>query len=388
MPPLLPDLSPARALATATAAATWSHSQQRTLDGCARARFWASEVAPDGWRPEAMEVARVARRLKTLTTLDMELGRALHARAAERARALRDREVPPPLVVMRQRTTAHLNYVWAAARSRRADWERDPKRVPMLLDAYYGRGPTREQAAAVRERMEQGLLALHGLGLWAELGACHPADVLVVDSLTSYELPDSDGGPAVVVWAAPDLVMRVELGGRWEVIDVKSSRLRDGRAYADGVRQVQSYSAFLRHGVRVLGPDEGCRGRLVSLGDASEFEFEISPADIDAAEARIRAGAQRMAELRAAADMAATEAVAAGMPRSSADVAAIVHAARRSAYKMTTDRARCRRCPYLELCLPELEVLDREAVAGGQEDDVVNNAAGDAVCTPVLAEVG
>lgn len=51
---------------------TWSHAQQRTLDDCARARGWASEIAPDGWRRDAAEIARVARRLTSLSTLDAE----------------------------------------------------------------------------------------------------------------------------------------------------------------------------------------------------------------------------------------------------------------------------------------------------------------------------
>lgn len=261
----------------------------------------------------------------------------------------------PSVAAMRQRAATHMRYIWISSRDRYTDWLRDPKRVPMLLDRHYGRGPTREQALAVRERLERGVITLGGLGLWGELAACAPSDILIVDSLTSYTLPDPDGRAPVLVWAAPDLVMRVEPHGLWEVVDYKGGRMRDGRAFRDAVAQVHTYTAYLRHGARVLGPGDGCRGRLILLGDGTEHEFTISSEDIDAAEARIREGARAMAVLAARADEAATAALerAAAFGMEPRERAALVLHARRAVYPMTGDRSRCRRCPYLELCLPE-----------------------------------
>ena len=288
----------------------------------------------------------------------MEAGRVLHERAAERARALRDGDEMPSLATMRQRSTTHMRYVWLSSRDRHADWLRDPKRVPMLLDAYYGRGPTREQGLAVRERMERGLVTLDGLGLWAEVGACAPDEILVVDSLSSYVLPGNGKEEPVLVWAAPDLVMRVEPDGPWEVIDHKLGRVRDGRRLREAISQVQTYSVFLRHGARVLSLEEACRGRLILLGDGTEHEFQITPEDIDAAEARIRTGAMQMAELRERADDRASQALAAaqlaGLDASERDV--VVERARRATYYMTQNRGKCRSCPFLELCAEDLGV--------------------------------
>lgn len=339
---------------------SWSCSQQRTLDDCPRARYWASEQAPRGWRDDASPLSRAAYRLKTLTTLAMEAGRALHERAAERARALRDGEPMPTLAAMRQRTSTHMRHVWISSRDRMDAWFGAPKCTPMLLDAYYQRGPTREQAYAVRERLERGLTALHGLGLWAEVAACRPADILVVDSLTSYVLPDPTGRVPVLVWAAPDLVMRIEPDGPWEVLDYKAGRVRDGAPLRTAMEQVRTYAVFLRHGARVLGPGEECRGRLVLLGDGTEHEFTIRSEEIDVAEQRIRAGALQMAELCARADAGAAKALEAAAHdgvRGPAR-AALVEAARRAAFPMTRDRTLCQRCPYLELCASELAASD------------------------------
>lgn len=339
---------------------SWSCSQQRTLDDCPRARYWSSEQAPHGWRDDASPLARAAYRLKTLTTLAMEAGRALHERAAERARALREGEQLPTLAAMRQRTSTHMRHVWISSRDRMDAWLRAPKHTPMLLESYYHRGPTREQAYAVRERLERGLTALHGLGLWAEVAACQPADILVVDSLTSYVLPDPAGRAPVLVWAAPDLVMRIESDGPWEVLDYKAGRVRDGAPLRAATEQVRTYAAFLRHGARVLGPGEGCRGRLVLLGDGTEHEFAIPPEEIDAAEQRIRAGALQMAELRARADAAATTALEAAACAGAHGPArdALVEMARRAAYPVTHNRTLCQRCPFLELCASELAASD------------------------------
>jgi hypothetical protein len=335
---------------------SWSCSQQRTFDECPRARYWATDVASNGWRRDASELARTAYRLKSLSTLPMRLGISLHARAAECAVALRERIKMPSLLTMRQRTSSDMRYVWVSARDRYEEWLRAPKHVPMLLETHYRRPLLPAFVSGVRERLERGLITLHGLGLWSELAACAPSDILTVDSLTSYALPDPGGGPDVKVWAAPDLVMRVEPGKPFEVVDHKTGgALRDGRSFTLAVEQLMTYAVYLRRGAKVLRPDESCRGRLILLGDGSEHEFPITPSDIDAAEARIHAGVAAMATTRGCAALAATTArddlssTATALERE-----AVIERARRSAYPMTSVISRCQRCNFLELCRDEL----------------------------------
>lgn len=334
---------------------TWSNSQQRQMEECPRARYWAVEMARQGWRRGASALAMAARRLKTLRSLDGEIGRVLHERAAERANAIKAGEPMPSLARMRQQSSAAMNFVMHSSRHRREHWLQAPDQVPMLADVYYGTGPTREQIARARERLERGLVTLHQLGLWAEVAAADPRDIVCVDARQSYLLPANADGPPVTVWAAPDLTFRPDGESTWVVCDHKSGRVQDGRSYRQSVEQVTTYVPMLRHGLRVVGPEELCRGRLILLGDGSEAEWAIIPEEIDAAERRIRAGAQAMAALRVDAD--AAEAAARddleGRSVSPAERLVVLERARRTAYPMTSARSRCRYCPYRELCAAE-----------------------------------
>lgn len=364
---------------------TWSRSQQTTFDDCPRARYWATELAPTGWKRDASLISRAAYLLKTLTTLDMECGRVLHERAAECAVSVRAGEPIPALVSLREMSRARLRYVWVS-QNRIPEWRLHPKSIPMLMDAYYGRGPTMDQAVRVRERLEQCTVVLKDLSLWAELAACHADDIAVVDKLDAYILPAapiqgtsacaadhaadnscSDDGmcPPVRVWAAPDLIMRADPDAQWEVVDYKSGRAEVGEPLKRAMAQVVSYGVYLRHGLRAIGPNDSCRGRLILLGDGREMEFEIRASDLDVAEERIRRGALAMRIARDTADRAEVEArlraEKEGAPPKERD--ALIELARRSAYPMTQSRTRCHGCRYLELCRPEQagEVADAGA---------------------------
>jgi hypothetical protein len=328
------------------------------------------EVARQGWLPDASALALTARRLKTLRSLEGEVGRVLHERAAARANAIKCDHPLPSLARTRQQASADMNFVVASSRQRGAQWLRSPERIPMLADVYYRTGPTAERFARVRERLERGLITLHQLGLWAEVSASAPADIACVDGRQSYRLPDPDGGPVIQVWAAPDLIYRPEADGPWVVCDHKSgsAAVVDGRAYRAAVEQVTTYLPMLRHGLGLLRPGESCRGRLILLSDGSEEEWEVSSEEIDAAEARIRAGAQAMEKLRAeadAAEAAARAALGCGDTPSAQDLVALERA-RRGAYPMTGDRSRCRYCVYRELCGPEQEAQASNATPVGE----------------------
>lgn len=343
------------AITSAAAELTWSNSQQRQVDECPRARYWGVELARQGWREGASAVARLARRLKTLRSLEGEIGRVLHERAAGCARALQAGDALPSLGRMRQQSSADMNFVVHASRHRRAQWMQAPDKVPMLVDHYYGNGPTRERFANARERLERGIVTLRTLGLWGEVAASDPQDIACVDARQSYKLPDPDGGPPVTVWAAPDLIYRAHVAEPWVVTDHKTGRVDDGRSYRTAAAQVASYAPYLRHGLRVLGSDDACRGRLVLLSDGSEEDWELSPQEIDAAEARIREGARRMAALAAAADVAeaTVRADLEGRRVSAEERVDMLERARRSAYPMTANRTKCRYCNFRELCAPE-----------------------------------
>lgn len=337
----------------------WSHSRQHLYDTCHRALYYSTELAREGWRRDASDDARLARRLKSLTSLALVVGSALHERAAEIATAIKAGGPLPTLVQLRERTRHELNHVWVSSRDRHVEWMRQPTRVPMLQEHYYGRVPSPEQLARTKDHVERGLVALRGLGLWAEIGALEPDDIARIDKLGSYTLPGVEGDAggescgATRVWAAPDLVVRRGEDGQIVVIDYKSGPAARGAALARHIAQVASYAVQLRC-TGVLGENEGCRGLLVYLRDGTEVPFEITPQEIDAAAARIRAGALAMALARSTADHAAMDAVADARAAgaSKAELPVIVERARRESpgYAMTPDRTKCRDCPFREVC--------------------------------------
>jgi hypothetical protein len=212
-------------------------------------------------------------------------------------------------------------------------------------------------------------VTLENLALWAELAACDPATILTPNNKTKYVLPDVLGVEPVLVWAVPDLVFRLPDGGSWVVCDFKTGRVADaaGRTFQAAQDQVVSYAAWLRHGLGVLGPDDACEGRLLLLSEGIEETWTISPADIDAAEVRIRREALALDAARARADRAGHDASVrsreAGAPIDT--LPAVIESGRRSEYAMTPIRKRCQNCFYQELCAPEQDE-ERKAANDGE----------------------
>lgn len=351
---------------TSTPLLEWSYSRWQRFSACRRAAYYATDLARDGWRAGASEDAKLARRLKTLTALPLVRGQALHERAAEIACAIRARAPLPTLVQMRDRTRHTLRHAWLASRDRRAEWERYPSRVPMLREWYYGTLPSADQLATMRDKVEHGIVTLRGLAYWSDVASASSDNVVIPDKFTSYTLPalppsedgSFPGSNPVRVYAAPDLLVIAD-DGVPEVSDYKVGSLPGDSGSAQRVleshlRQVISYAVFLRHGARLLGPGQGCRGRLVYLGDGTEVPFAIPARDIDAAERRIALEAQLMAQAEAAAEHAAMDALiearSAGVRET--ELPNIVTRARRESpgYGMTSNPATCRACPFREVC--------------------------------------
>lgn len=371
----MPTLLSASSTLPSTPLLEWSYSRWQRFDACRRAAYYATDLAREGWRAGASEDARLARRLKTLTALPLVRGQALHERAAEIACAIRAGAPLPSLVQMRERTRHTLRHAWLTSRDRRAEWERYPTRVPMLREWYYGTLPSPDQLATMRDQVEHGLITLGSLAYWGEVGAASPDNVILVDKFASYTLPalppsedgTFPGSPPIKVYAAPDLLVIAD-DGIPEVTDFKigcvpkdagsaSASSLSGRAagtFATHLRQVISYAVFLRHGARLLGPGQGCRGRLIYLGDGTEVPFEISARETDAAERRIALEALLMSEAEAAAEHAATDAVIEAREAGvrDAELSGIVERARRESpgYEVTSNPATCRDCPFREVC--------------------------------------
>lgn len=299
----------------------WSRSRQRDLDRCARRYYWRVYGSWKGWEEDASRSARLAYRLKQLTSLDMAFGQAVHRRAFELVEAARSRRDPPGVEALRQRTRSELAEVY---RAQRPDFVDDPKGRPMLRASYYGEGPDESSLQRLREKLDTCLPHLRALDLWERIRE-REVQVLYVED------PDGEFRPPQVevdgddVYARPDLVLRGGADDTVELVEWKTGSPRD-----DDPEQLALQGLWVR---TTLGTDR-CRGTIHYLQDGSTRAVEIGTERLEAYEDRIVRGLQRMRSL--VADPAVNR------PRD------------RSAFALADDRWACRRCPFFELCEEEL----------------------------------
>jgi hypothetical protein len=116
---------------------SWSFSRSQLIERCERLYYEHYYGAHGGCAANATPRARLAYRLKQLTTPNAELGRAIHRRAQEIAQAVRDRMPPPTAAELYGRTRTELEAV-VMRRATDAAWLTDPRRAPLLHEVYYG----------------------------------------------------------------------------------------------------------------------------------------------------------------------------------------------------------------------------------------------------------
>jgi hypothetical protein len=303
---------------------SWSHSRARLLeDDCARRYYWNYYGSWRGWQSDADEEARIAYRLKQLTTLPMVLGQAVHERAREMVLAVQEGAESPTLDVMRERTRAALNRVWRGARDK-AGFFRAPKRIPMLLEPYYGLAISNDRIALTKSKMERCLDYLHDWPGWTRLRECDQNDILLFEPTKSVEY---DG---LRLYAAPDLVYRTP-DGAWTILDWKTG---EAEAAED---QLSLYALYLLESDVLPGFDGTARGLIINLDEGEERVIEIRPEHLASARERIRSSEWRMRGLLVGLDAERNEA----QPR--------------DRFALPVDTERCRWCPFYELCEGEIQ---------------------------------
>lgn len=299
----------------------WSRSRQRDLEHCARRYYWRVYGSWKGWDESAPSPARLAYRLKQLSTLDMAFGRAVHRRAFELVEAARSDRDLPSAETMRQRTRAELATLY---RRRREAFVEDPKRRPMLRSGYYGAGPDEGALQRLREKLEACLPNLRGLDLWRRVRE-REVQVLYVED------PDGEFRPPQVeiegadVYARPDLVLRSWSDDALELVEWKTGRPRE-----DDAEQLDAQGLWVR---ATLDTDR-CRATIHYLSEGTAREELVGPERLSERAARIAEQIERM--------------------RSFVADPAVNRPKERDAFPLAADRWTCRRCPFFELCEEEL----------------------------------
>lgn len=258
---------------TSAPALTWSHSRDETFGACLRRYYHRYYGGLDGWRADAPAHARHTYRLTQLTSLDQVLGISIHTRAREIAAAVVRGRPRPGYSVLLDRTRADLNRICRNSKNLVA-FARDPKRHPVLLSVYYGRGLGQETVDRIRTKAEVCLRNLVDCSVWSALEGCSPESVHVLDTPGAFEFEGT------LVWAIPDLVYS-RPGRPHSVVDWKTGRPDPLGAF----QQLRLYGCFLRDGLGLAGRD-GYEGQVVELAAGRAWTIEIAEGDLHEAEAR------------------------------------------------------------------------------------------------------
>lgn len=300
---------------------SWSYSRAALLDRCERLYYEHYYGSHGGWSAEASPRARLAFRLKHLTTPSAELGRAIHRRAAEIALTVRDGAPLPTAATLHAKSYAELEAVIMRGPNAPA-WIANPRLAPLLHEVSYG------GMGLIRRRKLLADLSARAAVLHATLlaspvwhaAAIPGAAILFIDEPILVTL----NGVSTI--ATPDLVLRLP-DARLIVVDWKTGTTGD-------LAQVMLYA----HAVQTaLGEDFAsirCEAWLVHLDRASLEAVTVAPAKVAAATAAQHASAARMRDL--------LDEPASNAPRP------------RAAFRQASDpNQECRRCKMLALCSAE-----------------------------------
>jgi len=302
-------------------ALTWSYSRAALLDRCERLYYEHYYGSSCGWYPGADPRTRLSYRLKQLQTPSGVLGHALHRRAVEVALAIRAGERTPTLDEMTARTAAELRAI-VFRTPRDATWTRDPRRAPILHEAFYGPMAPHRRSSLLAELLTRARSlhqALLDSPVWRVVAQPGAALLFVEETI----IGNVDGVPAM---ATPDLVLRTP-EGRVLIVEWKTGQTADRR-------QVAWYAQAVQHSLGAP-THEAMDAWIVHLDRACLEPMTISVAELEHFMSWQCTSAKRMRELLA--DPSRHE----PLPR---------HAFRQSAVPNT----QCRSCKMLAVCRAEL----------------------------------
>ena len=305
---------------------SWSHSRDRALAECARSYYWRYYGSHRGWHPDAPHPAQLAYALKQLTTFPMIVGNVVHTCARDCACAIRHGRPLPPFDAMMAQASNELNRALIGSHHRGL-FLRDPKRMPMLREAWYsGRADSAGLAAAVA-KARICLCALEGSRVWQELEACPAERIVVSDTPEAFV---HEGWP---IYAGPDLVYCPD-DQRVVILDWKTGDDSDAEL------QISLYALYCRAVLGLRFREEAWFGRVVNLATGDDTTREITRYDLMLAAERVRHSVAAMQALLADPDR--------NEPRSIAEFPIVAPERRRD----------CQFCSFYALCEQELQKAD------------------------------
>lgn len=302
---------------------TWSPTRAETLRRCPRRYYYAFVAAPRGRASTASEADRSAFVLSRLTSLELAIGTAVHARAREVARLVDRGALLPAAEDLLARCRGELNRLWSIGRDIPA-FVAQPERRVAFAEALYDRRPGPSRIERLRDRLRNAIYALVEHPVWEQVRSLPRGAARVVDRPIRFDTPGT------TYWGAPDLVIS---GSTKEVVVLD---WKTGREEAEAVQlQLGSYAWLVRDGLRVPMIQRGCETRAIFLLTGTEAARLLSASELDDARERARKEAEAMSVLQ-------HEEI--------------------GAFPLTTQRRLCPFCPFWGLC--EAEIGQRRRASG------------------------
>ena len=235
---------------------SWSYSRREKLRECPRKYYYHYYASHNGWEDDAPEAARVAYRLRRLTSIPLEIGDAVHKAASVAIRRARHKGSVPTEEELYTVVFQQLHTVWRQSHDQ-AEWELLPMERKMLREFYYDLGPIADRRDQIRACL-RNLLGSEGFQ-----GAVTALEVVINDD-KRFNAFDIDG---VTVYAVPDLVYTT-FDGDWKIVDWKS-----GYGQRGGREQALVYALYVHRYYGVDLGDIGARIELLADGDAEDYAF-------------------------------------------------------------------------------------------------------------------
>ncbi len=307
---------------------SWSHSAAGDFEDCRRKRYWSKYASWGGWERNAPTECRTAYRLNKMSNRF-----AVQGEAAEQAVMWLLREHQGG----RTRTAQEAFDTVAKPLLRRAwdesngkVWSREPKAY-CLHEHYYPafhEGTERERMVGVADTVK-ACLANFLAGTLPRLSDVRPDEEIPIAVVGQGDAEHFDF-EGVKIYAIPDYVYVRD--GIWHIVDWKS-----GKPKPEHAAQVGLYAlwANAKHGVAA----DRIHLCLEYLQTGERAEFDVHEGILEEARERVRESVQDMAQYLEDADPSRNLA----LPKDEWDLA--------------YDPALCRRCPFYELCRPELDGL-------------------------------
>ena len=307
---------------------SWSHSAATDFELCRRKRYWSKYGAWGGWERDATHECRTAYRLNK-----MDNRFSLQGVATEEAVMwmLRRHQAGTPVTeeeAFEEVARRFLRARWDESKT--GAWRQNPKNC-CLHEHYYPRfhsSSERDMIFGVAEVVKSCLRHFRTTVL-PRLAHVTP----------EMEIPIAVVGKGdaehflfegVKVYAIPDYVYVED--GIWNILDWKS-----GRPKPEHAAQICMYAlwAHVKHGISA----DKIQLSLEYLQTGEQLELPVCDFDLEQARERLRDSVQDMAQYLENADPAANRA----LPKEEWD--------------LCFDPELCSRCPFYELCAPELDGL-------------------------------